>query len=121
MNKQLKDKWVAALRSETYLQGVGVLYRRTPTEDRYCCLGVLHTVEYGHIGWTSFLKEAKSYPSALFNESECYLSCEGNPFSYGAPQHFDKNTLIQLTELNDRLKCCFAGIATWIEKNIPDD
>lgn len=37
MNKDIKDKWVAALRSGNYQQGQGSLR----TENRYCCLGVL--------------------------------------------------------------------------------
>lgn len=38
MKKELKQKWVEALRSGKYEQGKGVL--RTFT-DRFCCLGVL--------------------------------------------------------------------------------
>ena len=38
MNKEIKEKWVAALRSGEYEQGKGML----KTEDgKYCCLGVL--------------------------------------------------------------------------------
>lgn len=42
MDKELKAKWVAALRSGEYEQGVGSLYNKT--RDAYCCLGVLHRV-----------------------------------------------------------------------------
>lgn len=38
MNKEVKEKWVAALTSGEYKQGVGQL--KTP-DNRYCCLGVL--------------------------------------------------------------------------------
>ena len=38
MNPEVKEKWVAALRSGKYQQGRGVL--RTP-EDSFCSLGVL--------------------------------------------------------------------------------
>ena len=37
MDKELKDKWVAALRSGDYRQGKGFLY----SEGCHCCLGVL--------------------------------------------------------------------------------
>lgn len=37
MDKELKDKWVAALRSGEYKQGRSYLKRG----DLYCCLGVL--------------------------------------------------------------------------------
>lgn len=38
-NKEIKDQWVAALRSGDYSQGGGRLYR--PEEHRFCVLGVL--------------------------------------------------------------------------------
>lgn len=37
MNKEVKQKWISALRSGEYKQGTGRLKR----EDEYCCLGVL--------------------------------------------------------------------------------
>ncbi len=37
MNSQVKEKWIAALRSGEYQQGDGKLRNR----DGYCCLGVL--------------------------------------------------------------------------------
>lgn len=38
MNADVKQKWVAALRSGEYAQGKGVL---RDNEDKFCCLGVL--------------------------------------------------------------------------------
>lgn len=38
MEQELKDKWIAALRSGKYKQGVGLLHDRN---HRFCCLGVL--------------------------------------------------------------------------------
>jgi hypothetical protein len=38
MDKELKEKWVAALRSGEYQQG---RYYLRSEDDRYCCLGVL--------------------------------------------------------------------------------
>ena len=40
MNKEVKDKWVAALKSGKYKQGRGQLNG----ESGYCCLGVLTEV-----------------------------------------------------------------------------
>lgn len=37
MNPEIKAQWIAALRSGTYLQGVGALH----VNGDYCCLGVL--------------------------------------------------------------------------------
>ena len=39
MVKEIKDKWVAALRSGKYKQGSGQLHNTM--NDTYCCLGVL--------------------------------------------------------------------------------
>jgi hypothetical protein len=38
VKRQVRDKWVAALRSGAYRQGRGLLRSST---DEYCCLGVL--------------------------------------------------------------------------------
>lgn len=38
MNPEVKEQWLAALRSGEYSQGIGVLRR---ADDTYCCLGVL--------------------------------------------------------------------------------
>lgn len=42
MNQEVKEKWLAALRSGDYVQGTGTM-RRIPDDgpDRFCCLGVL--------------------------------------------------------------------------------
>lgn len=45
ISKELKDKWVAALRSGDYKQGIGCLkYKDKEGTLRYCCLGVLAEV-----------------------------------------------------------------------------
>lgn len=49
MNEEWRDKWVAALRSGQYTQGVGSL---TGPEDTYCCLGVLCNI-FDSAGWES--------------------------------------------------------------------
>lgn len=42
MDKAIKDRWVAALRSGEYEQGVGALsYVDTDEKRKWCCLGVL--------------------------------------------------------------------------------
>ena len=38
MNQEIKEKWVAALRSGEYQQGQNVLRTK---DDKFCCLGVL--------------------------------------------------------------------------------
>lgn len=41
MDKELKDKWVAALRSGEYKQTKGKFHDTTRETGGYCCLGVL--------------------------------------------------------------------------------
>lgn len=41
MKEEIKEKWVAALRSGDYQQGTGYLHRTDGGQDQYCCLGVL--------------------------------------------------------------------------------
>jgi hypothetical protein len=43
MNHEVRDRWVAALRSGEYVQGTGKLARVVVDEDvrEHCCLGVL--------------------------------------------------------------------------------
>jgi hypothetical protein len=50
MNKDIKDKWVAALESGDYPQGTGCLKSET---GAYCCLGVLTelAVQAGVVKW----------------------------------------------------------------------
>jgi hypothetical protein len=94
MDKELKQKWVAALRSGEYKQTVGVLKNH---ENCYCALGVLHDIKdpngwfegfkgYGHTTgtgeimtgeplWVNILemndKEEKSFPEiAEYIENE---------------------------------------------------
>src|SRR3954466_4218538 len=42
LRPEVKEKWVAALRSGEYKQGRSYLHSQNPDgEDRFCCLGVL--------------------------------------------------------------------------------
>lgn len=41
MKKNIKKKWLAALKSGEYEQGQGTLVRIEESGKRYCCLGVL--------------------------------------------------------------------------------
>lgn len=47
MTKELKQKWIDALRSEKYVQGQGCL---RSVKNKYCCLGVLCDV-FGSKRW----------------------------------------------------------------------
>ena len=42
MNKEIKEKWLTALRSGSYKQGQGSLHTKNlKGESKFCCLGVL--------------------------------------------------------------------------------
>lgn len=47
LNKEMKDKWVAALRSGKYKKGAQYLRFKDPddNQDRFCCLGVLCDIQ----------------------------------------------------------------------------
>ena len=41
MNKQVKERWIKALRSGKYKQGQHLLVSNDSDDKKYCCLGVL--------------------------------------------------------------------------------
>jgi len=72
MNQDIKDKWINALRSGEYKQGIGGLKYR----DAFCCLGVLcdlhaketdtRWVDYAEEGWLSdYLDNDGSLPDEV--------------------------------------------------------
>lgn len=107
MDAKLKKRWVKALRSGRYKQGIGVLQDR---QARNCCLGVLCRInrEKKKEGYFfSFLFDGLPY-STLPPENYCGLSTE---------------TMKTLAGMNDGI-CgvapakTFKEIADWIEKNL---
>ncbi len=99
MNKDYKKRWVAALRSDKYNQGMGNLcYKGTGVEGgkEHCCLGVLFNVVTGKNDYKN------SYLSARF------LSKVG----------FDDEVQKKLANLNDSQVYSFENIAKWIVKNL---
>lgn len=103
MNREIKKKWIAALRSGDYLQGRGVLRTR---DSSYCCLGVLcdiYSKETGINFWEtiddgkfSFMKSRDILPKVVSEwaevdrngsydvEKNClaYLNDKGKDFNY---------------------------------------
>jgi hypothetical protein len=102
IDKETKEKWVAALRSGEYQQGYHFL--RTPSGEKYCCFGVLCDIL--ELGWTK-------------KEDSGYWSCETMvgwpPDSITSKIH---NSLIEhLVKMNDSLSS-FSEIALYIEKTL---
>lgn len=78
MNPQVKEKWVAALRSGEYKQGTGALklLEYEDSQPRYCCLGVLcdlHQKETGNGYWEGGTYYATDEPANGLNYSGSYL------------------------------------------------
>lgn len=71
MDKELKAKWIEALRSGQYKQGKGQL-RDTPS-DTYCCLGVLLTVANEPFLSAVTLKGAQEEKFGISTEQRCKL------------------------------------------------
>ena len=102
MDKELRDKWVAALRSGEYQQGKGYL---KDIDGYYCCLGVCADVinkdAWVHnpdvLGDWSWNGEMDSLPEEI------------------VPDEI-QSTLIRK---NDDMGESFSEIADWIEENIP--
>ncbi len=112
MNKELKQKWIDALRSGDYEQGKGLLCRITPDGAKYCCLGVLCEVENGEDIW-----ELETGHGTTF------CSAQGNGGVYGE-QYLDYSTITGLMHKNDGVfvdKLNFTEIADWIDENVPGE
>jgi len=108
MNKEIKDKWVKALRSGEYKQGRVYLQR----DNRFCCLGVLCKVldvpnivsDYGNNTMTFDFGKEYSSISLPFEFSK-----------YIGLSTIEESNLIHM---NDRLRKDFSQIADYIEENL---
>ena len=108
MNKEIKARWVDALRSGVYTQTTGALRN----EKGYCCLGVLcdlHAIAtdntWDHGQQSGYLLCASALPVEVAN----WAGVESTD-----PQIND----IALSEYNDRLNSSFNEIADVIEKGL---
>lgn len=100
MNAEIKQKWIAALRSGEYEQGHRQLAvaRKAEQPYLYCCLGVLCEVMNYHPNPSEF----EAYlPTTIAGEAEVGSQ--------------DEETLVRL---NDRERKTFSEIAEWIEANL---
>ncbi len=102
MNKELKDKWVAALRSGKYSQTTG----RLRSEEGFCCLGVLCDVEGAdwEIQDGSFINTKYKEVAILDYTHRVKLGVE--------------NHTATLMDMNDEQGASFNEIADYIEQSI---
>lgn len=104
MNKEIKAKWLEALRSGKYEQGICIL---RSSDDEYCCLGVLCDVVDSE-GWSLSGNKYKfhEYSTALL------------PTAVSRQTEISGDSQTILTEMNDSDNKSFAEIADWIEENL---
>ncbi len=119
MNKQIIEKWIAALRSGEYQQGTTGL----KDKNNYCCLGVLcdlYVKETGKARWEENTPElmSEAFISLTSEETE-FLPLEVVKWSgleKEDPYVFYKDGYNSLVILNDVEKLSFTEIANLIEK-----
>jgi hypothetical protein len=123
MNRELVEKWVAALRSGDYQQTVGKLGRDYNGERSYCCLGVLCELAAKE----ELIPEATVSNDTVFYNHNVTMPPEeldgvldGEPFTWnvktpeGLREEHPRQT-ISLVDLNDTFYYSFNQIADLIE------
>ena len=115
MNKEIKKKWIAALRSGDYKQTSFRLHGN----DGFCCLGVLCDIAEKE-GICTSLKDHFGHVS--YDETERILPNSVIQWS-GASSHDPEvrdaaGDLSTLIEMNDRVDLGFKGIADVIEAQL---
>jgi hypothetical protein len=113
MNKEIKAKWVKALRSGQYKQGRNKL---RSANNEFCCLGVLcnlHAeahpeIAAQHTNPRSYIGNTQMPPTQVCLWANIYIW--GNPYATG-------DVLLTLATMNDTGKS-FKEIADFIEKEL---
>lgn len=103
MDKELKEKWIKALRSGEYKQGKDCLR----SNDNYCCLGVLCDI----IDSNSWVHDENS-GLIKFNSGVRLW------YTHAPYEKIDWVKQVSLMDLNDSQSKNFDEIADWIEENL---
>ena len=121
MLRALRDKWVTALRSGDYKQGLNRLCEEKPDgTTTWCCLGVLLNVAkqpYKTEGWPN--DQRRNYGPNVERYSGSYYL----PNDFRVAQGITRSQQLDLIRMNDGSRGdiapqSFNAIADWIEKNI---
>jgi hypothetical protein len=111
MNPEVKQKWIAALRSGKYKQGTSWLR----TNKGYCCLGVLSDLLGA--SW-----ESKGANENGFSVYSCSIAGSSTTGMLSQPakeaSYLAKKAEDMLARMNDDLGKSFNEIADWIEENL---
>lgn len=112
MKKDLKKRWVEALRSGDYEQGDGALCRIYGDNALYCCLGVLVELVRGEDVWEKIPNQRWLIPRAASIGDTAFPSSTFLD-SVGLKTEFAD----EVAHKND-FGHSFEEIADWIEENI---
>lgn len=99
MNKEIKEKWLEALRSGEYKQGREHLRDES---NQFCCLGVLCDI-VDPKGWT---------------DAFSFRGSSGEPRTEDCEELEITEFVTDLVNMNDADEESFAQIADWIEVNL---
>lgn len=111
MNTQVKEKWIAALRSNEYKQTQYYLH----TSDGYCCLGVLCDLyaKESNMEWeTENDENIQSFDGKTMVLPKSVINWSGIDTDTTSPSHY-----VKLTDFNDNGQD-FSFIADYIEENL---
>lgn len=113
MNPQLKQSWIAALRSGHYAQGRGLLRERALTGVRFCAMGVLFDIIATPMQWNRLTRPGSR--AGTIDEVAGYMPAEirGEIGMSGLQEAL-------IAGLNDSGKT-FEQIADVIEKDFEDE
>lgn len=107
MDEELKARWVEALRSGDYTQGRRALYN--PTDNTYCCLGVLCDV----MG-----REVVPFDPSEADANDNAVNCAAYYELGTALTNIGLDELMSMNDATDAHHRDFNGIADWIEENL---
>lgn len=116
MDELLKAKWVKALRSGKYKQGVGKLKRRYEGQICHCCLGVLCEITQHEFPDMIEVMDNTILTGIKYDDRDIRLHHELES-SLRRAFGIDESVMIQLIEMNDDERLNFKEIAEWIEEN----
>ena len=112
LKPRLTKKWIEALRSGQYVQGQGSLRYY----DKYCCLGVLCNIYYGHDKWQSTMIDV---PGLYCIEGKtCHLPNEVRKKIVADDGTETLNFFSTLMTMNDETGSSFTEIADYIETTL---
>lgn len=123
MNKRVKRKWLKALRSGQYWQGIDQLVNCSPNKDSFCCLGVLTNLycEERNLDFESRANvldvAAPEVVSRWADIPEWDGSADGSTQAIlaGMNDGFPPDIVVRSGEAKRK---SFKQIANWIEKNL---